>query len=237
MLPSYSRVTPCRNSEAPVVLSAWQTMIWTYQDQAVLAANQVREAGGDVRSAARAMERVGEVGVVSSASVAGALAAHEDAHAIDAFIKAVLCDPEDERGRDYRYITISRAAVLGQPIRPVRHDLAMPERIVAKNEHGAPIKDYDDNRNLIGYRMVWRDGLTPHAWELAQAAQAAFHRIFLWLLEQLDGRRFGCHVVQGTGLGTGLGEGGLVADRDGGLTGYEESLTTLSTIRVLRATG
>jgi hypothetical protein len=220
MIPTRSRVLPMISNDVPVVLTAWQSMLWAYRDQAVLAANQVRLADGQIRGSGLALERVGESGLMVSATINGQLAAHEDAFAIDDFVRGYLSDETAVRGRDSHYVVITRATSAGQAIRPVRADLAKPEMVIAKNEKGAPIKLYDVNRNLIGFKQEWRDGLTPDLWQSMQDAQAAFHHLFLCLLDAMCDRRFGSHEVQGRGLTT-----------------YEESLTTPPTIRVLRATG
>lgn len=195
-------------------------MLWAYRDQAVLAANQVRMANGEIRGSGLALEKLGESGLLVSATINGQLAAHQDAFAIDGFVRAYLSDETAVRGRDSHYVVITRAASAGQAIRAVRADLATPELVVAKNEKGAPIKLYDHNRNLIGFKQQWRDGLSPELWQAVQDAQAAFHRLFLCLLDAMSGKVFGSHAVEGRGL-----------------TGYEESLTTPPTIRVLRVTG
>lgn len=203
-----------------VKMTAWGAMLWAYQNQAVLAANQVRMANGDVKGSGYMLENFAERGVGVSGSINGLLAAHEDAFAIDEFVRGYLSDETAVRGRDSHYVVITRAASAGQAIRPVRVDLATPELVVAKNEKGAPIKLYDHNRNLIGLRQEWRDGLTPDLWHSMQSAQAAFHNLFLCLLDAMSGKRFGSHKVEGRGL-----------------TGYEESLTTPSIVREVRAAG
>ena len=224
MLPHRSHVLPVDlpvdNFRQSIQLSAWGAMLWAYRDQAVLAANQVRMADGDIKGSGLALERVAESGLVISATINGQLAAHEDAFAIDAFVRGYLSDETAVRGRDSHYVVITRSVSAGQAIRPVRADLAKPELVVAKNEKGAPIKLYDHNRNLVGFKQEWRDGLTPELWQSMQAAQAAFHHLFQCLLDAMCGKRFGSHSVKGRGL-----------------TGYEESLTTPPTIRVLRVTG
>jgi hypothetical protein len=219
MIPTRSRVLPKISNDVPVVLTAWQSMLWAYRDQAVLAANQVRLADGQIRGSGKMLENMGQTGVVVSATINGALAAHEDAFAIDAFVRGYLSDETAVRGRDSHYVVITRATSAGQAIRPVRADLAKPEMVIAKNEKGAPIKLYDANRNLIGFKQEWRDGLTPDLWQSMQDAQAAFHNLFLCLLDAMSGKRFGSHHVQGRGL-----------------TVYEESLTTTPIAREVGAT-
>lgn len=212
MSPNKISTLPNRGT-TQIVLSAWDAMLWTYREQAVLAANQVRMADGDVRGSGLALDRIGESGIAVSATINGQLAAHEDAYAIDAFVRAYLHDDGVVRGRDSNYVVITRATARGQAIRPVRVDLPRPEMVVAKNDKGAPIKLYDHNRNLIGFKQEWRDGLTPEMWQAAQDAQAAFHRLFLSLLDAMCGKRFGSRMVS-----------------ERGLTGYEESLTTPPTM-------
>ena len=223
MLPTHSRVLPVdlpRDISGPfITLPAWNAVLWAYRDQAVLAANRVRMRDGSVKSMGLAIEALFETGV-ASATINGALAAHEDAFAIDDFVRGYLNDETAVRGRDSHYVVITRAASVGQAIRPVRVDLATPELVVAKNEKGAPIKLYDHNRNLIGFKQEWRDGLTPELWKSMQDAQAAFHHLFLCMLDAMSGKRFGSHKVQGRGL-----------------TAYEESLTTPSIVREVRAAG
>ena len=227
MIPTRSHVLPKTSNHVPkghyqpsIQLSAWNAMLWAYRDQSVLSANQVRMANGEIKGSGLALEKLGESGLLVSATINGQLAAHEDAFAIDGFVRGYLSDETAVRGRDSHYVVITRAVTAGQAIRPSRGDLATPEQVVAKNEKGAPIKLYDHNRNLIGFRQEWRDGLTPALWQSMQDAQAAFHTLFLCLLDAMCGKSFGSHHVKGRGL-----------------TGYEESLTTPSTLRVLRVTG
>ena len=212
--------SPMSPSSPDVVFTAWAAMLWAYRDQAVLAANRVVLANGDGRSSGHALERLGESGFMVSASINGALAAHEDAFAIDDFVRGYLSDETAVRGCDSHYVVITRAASKGQAIRPVRVDLLPPELVVAKNLSGAPIKLYDRNRNLVGFKQEWRDGVSPEAWASLQKAQAAFYQLFLCLLDAMSGKRFGGHHVQGRGL-----------------TVYEESLTRVSIVHPVCAAG
>lgn len=226
MIPTHSQVLPRDNSVLPkekhqpfMVITAWAAMLWAYREQAVLAANRVQLANGDVRNSSAVLERISESGLLSSATINGQLAAHEDAFAIDAFVREYLSDEKAVRGRDSHYVVITRAAAQGQHIRAVRADLPTPELVVAKNEKGADIKLYDVNRNFVGFKQEWKHGVTPALWQSMQDAQAAFHQLFLCLLDAMSGKRFGGHMVAGRGL-----------------TVYEESLTTPSILRALRPT-
>ncbi len=157
-------------------IKPWRALVWAYADECVGVATNVPDGHHLYVSNGLTQTTYGER--MARGSINGALDAHEDAFAIDAFVYRACGGREGVK--PYHAI---RAAAEQRKIIPA--EPAIPALVCRPklNTRGRPEMLYPLNRNDQPYLcLVAYDGFPPDEADRMRRAHAAFHALFLNVL-------------------------------------------------------